>query len=442
MILPIALLALPLSSGDVAWPSFRGPQGNGLVDAHPLSWSEESNVAWKVDVPGGGWSSPVVADGVVYVTTAIQTDKEDGGRPLGFAASVRMPASRGAGADAPEGEVVFQVRAYSLETGELKWEKDLARRVPKHGIHPSNTFATESPATDGERVVCYFGAIGLVACVDLKGEVVWSKETGEHKTGNDFGTGSAVALADGKAFIQCDNAESSFAAAFNVADGEEIWRVDRSTGTAWASPILWQHGDVRDLVMCGPGYVTGYDPATGDVRWNVTGVGGSFSSSPGSDDERLIFGNSGPGRRGPLFAISSNVEGEVDLGDDESQHDALAWRLGRAGPAFSSPVSVGGLLYIVNGQGILTCRDVATGDELYEERLPDARSVVSSMWTDGEHVFVLAEGGQTYVIAVSPEFEVVETNAVDGIFWSTPSAANGSLLLRSATSLYCVRDKG
>lgn len=442
MLLILALLAqaatAPASAPqDAAWPSFRGAAGNGVVAAHPTTWSDDSNVAWKVEIPGGGWSSPVVAGDRVFVTTAIQPDQEGGGRPRGFAGGVRMPESRGAGAARPEKEIIFQLNAYSLKSGEPLFEKELARRVPAHGIHPSNTYATESPATDGTHVVCFFGAIGLVACLDLEGETLWTQEVGMYATNADFGTGSALAIAAGNVFVQNDNNESSFIAAFRLADGEPVWRDERTKGTTWASPVIWPRGEVQDLVVCGPDSVMGYAPETGEVRWNVSGMGGTFSASPVADGDRLIFGNSGRMRPGPLVAIDASVAGDVDMKSEEQ--GPILWNVGRAGPGFSSPIAANGLVWVINSQGILSCRDAATGEELYDERLPDVRSVVSCPWTDGEHIFILAEGGATVVVAAGPEFEIVGTNQVEGTFWSTPSAASGSLLLRSADALYCVR---
>ncbi|MEM9378575.1 MAG: PQQ-binding-like beta-propeller repeat protein [Planctomycetota bacterium] len=427
------------ATAENGWPSFRGAGGAGNAAAHPTTWSEESNVAWKVDVPGGGWSSPIVLGDKVFVTTAIQPDVEGGGRPVGYAGGLRTPQSMGAGAPKPEQEMVFQVRAYDLKSGELAFEKELARRVPDHGIHPCNTFATETPATDGESIVVYFGMIGFVACLDAKGDTRWTKDLGMFPMTADFGTGSSPVIHGGLVFVQCDNESASFVKAFSVESGEEAWSAERPKGSAWASPIVWKHGDVADLVLCGPDTVTGYDPATGEQRWRVAGMGGSFSATPGSNAERLVFGNSGPMRRGPLLSLLPGAEGTFDARSEEGA-TAIEWNVDRAGPGFSSPILVDGLVWVVDSQGILNCRDAATGEEIYDERLPDARNVVASLWSDGEHVFILSEEGQCYVVAASPEFELVATNVIEGTFWGTPSAFDGNLLIRSAESLYCIRD--
>lgn len=424
-----------------AWPSFRGPAGNGVAAApHPVTWADDKHVVWRAAVPGGGWSSPVVAGDRVFITTAIQAGRAGGGRPLGFATGVRAPETRGSGAPKPTAEITFQVRAYALADGALVWARDVATRVPPHGVHPSNTYATESPATDGERLVVYFGAIGLVAGLDLAGEVRWTREVGTYTTTADFGTGSSVALAEGKAFVQCDNEEASFLAAFCADDGEPAWRVERAQGTSWASPVVWRQGDAQQLVVAGPDTVTAYAPASGEVLWRVEGIGGTFSASPAVAGDMLVFGNSAQQRRGPLAALRAGARGTCDLAPTaEPGTSPIAWSVERAGPGFCSPVIAAGLVFVVDGQGIVTCRDAERGEQLWSERLPDAFSVVASPWTDGERVYVLSEGGTTYVLNAARSYELVGRNTLPGIFWSTPSPAAEGLLLRSADTLYCVR---
>lgn len=442
MLAPCALALLALAGeGALAadWTSFRGASGAALAALpHPTSWAADAHVAWRAEVPGGGWSSPVVAGKRVFVTTAIQSDKPDGGRPLGFATGVRAPETRGAGAPKPAAAVTFQVRAYALEDGALLWTRDLASRVPAHGIHPSNTYATETPATDGERLVVYFGAIGLVAGLDLAGEVLWTREVGAFPTTADFGTGSSVALAAGHAFVQCDNEVGSFLAAFRVRDGEPAWRAERPKGTSWASPVIWRQGEAERLVVAGPDALTAYDPASGAVVWRVEGIGGTFSASPTTAGDRLVFGNSAQQRRGPLASLRASVDGTVAL-RGEGEDRPLEWVVDRAGPGFSSPVVARDLVFVVDGQGVVTCRDLATGEQRWAERLPDAFSVVASPWTDGERVYVLSEGGTTFALAAAPTYTLLGTNTLPGTFWSTPAAASGALLLRGADMLYCVR---
>ena len=151
----------------------------------------------------------------------------------------------------------FRLICLSLENGSLQWEKSLARKQPKYAIHPSNTYSTESPVTDGKHIFCYFATIGKVASVDLEGKLAWAVDVGAFPSGNGFGTGSSLTLSDGKLFIQCDNDKDSFVVALDTATGKEKWKRKRSSRTSWSTPFIWKQGKRTDLVICGSGTVTG-----------------------------------------------------------------------------------------------------------------------------------------------------------------------------------------
>ncbi len=424
-----SLICLPAAKAD--WPQFRGPIGNGVVDGlnHPKSWGNESSVAWSKVIPGGGWSSPIVVGKKVFVTSAVD---EAGGKPVGFQSGVRnMRGKR------PTKPLKFGLYCLDLNGGASVWEKTLAERKPDHPIHPSNTYATESPATDGERIFCYFAAIGLLAAVDLEGEEVWRVEIGSYPTGNGFGTGSSLAVDGDRLFLQCDNDQNSFVVAFDTKTGNEIWRAKRNSRTSWSTPLVWRNNERTELITCGSGVVTSYDPNTGSVLWKLTGIDSSFSASPASDAERIYFGNSGPMSRGPLVAVGSNLKGEVKF-DSRNQSDQIAWSRMRSGPGLASPVVCGDHLYVA-GRGIISCYSITDGKELYKSRLPGSKSVAASLWSAGGYVFLLDEAGKTFVIKNGPEFKLSATNQINDLFWSTPAISDGALLLRGVNKLYCIR---
>lgn len=441
MTLPLLLALLPFlpvardtALQDPAWPGFRGARGDSVVPAgHPTGWSADEHVAWRRALPGGGWSSPIVVGELVVVTTAVQAG---GSGPLGMDAGVSDMATRGEGA-APEDEVSFQVHAFRLADGAPAWDVELGAEVPDYRVHPSNTYATETPATDGERLFVTFGGLGAVAALDLAGEELWWVETGVFETSNQFGWASSLVTADGLVFVQNDNEEASFLIALAAEDGEEVWRVERPLGTAWSTPLLWPHGDGSDLVVCGAGTVVGYAPDTGLVRWSLDGIEGSFSSSPGSDGRRLFLGNSGPRARGPLVAVGQEAEGKQSFAPGTLGW--LDWVADRAGPGFASPVAANGLVFVLGSNSVLGAHDAETGAEVWRERLPDGAAVVASPWTDGERVYVLDETGTTFVVRAAREFELIGTNELEGLYWATPSVAGKSLLLRSSDELICVR---
>lgn len=428
--LPTVTRAEPASQ---QWSQFRGPQGNGVAaESHPIEWSDEQNLAWSVEIPGGGWSSPVVSGNRVFVTTAVSADNS---RPKGWGDGVSAMRSFYQ-SKPPSAPLSFEVHCIDLETGSPLWNQSIVSRIPAHKIHPSNSYATESPVTDGEHVYAYFAAVGVVACLDFSGDVVWKRELGAYKTANDFGTASSLAIDQGRLFVQCDNDQNSFVCALSTETGSDIWRDDRDGGTSWSSPTLWQNRDRVELVVCGSGNVTSYEPATGKVLWKLTGTGGAFSASPTCDAERIYFGNSSRNSRGPLVAVNAGASGDLTL--DSIGDQGIAWFEETSGPGMCSPVIVSGHLYVLSG-GVLSCHDGETGERIYRQRLKDASRVTSSLWAAGDKVFCLNESGQTMVMGSGEDFELLATNQTDGLFWSTPSSAGQSLLLRSATTLRCIR---
>ena len=411
---------------------FRGPSGDGVYsEDSPKSWNGDSNVRWSVGVPGGGWSSPVVAGDFVFVTTAVA---EGDVGPKGFGEGVQSMGSFFR-SKAPDKPYSFEVHCLSLSDGSVAWKKQVVLRKPPFKIHPSNSYATESPVTDGENVYVYFAAVGVVACFNPSGEQIWTRELGAFKTGNDFGTGSSLALHDGLVFVQCDNEEQSFVCALDTKSGEDIWRDERDSKTSWSSPVVWKNRLRNELVTCGSGTVTSYEPSTGKVLWRMTGAGGAFSASPTFDQERIYLGQSGRNSRGPLVAINAGASG--DLTYDTIGENGLAWVEESAAPGMCSPVVVGGRVYVLS-RGILSCHNAETGKRLYRERLNNASSVTSSLWASGDKVFTLNESGETSVINVGSEFDLAGSNAIDGLYWSTPIATKDELFLRSADKLHCI----
>jgi len=411
------------------WPQFRGPDGNGVIAKleHPETWGSDQNIAWTVDLPGGGLSSPIVAGDKIFVTTAIGWKE-----PANFAEGVRDMRSK-----LPEGDVEFQLICLNLKDGSKVWEKTVSKERPKHPIHVSNSFATESPATDGKHVFAYFAATGTIAAFDFDGKELWRQNIGSYPTGNGFGPGSSLTLDQGKIFVQCDNDQDSFVVALDAQSGKEAWRKQRQGKTSWSTPLIWKSKDKTQLIACGSGYVTSYDPTSGEEFWTMTGISSAFSASPAADADRIYFGNSGPMSSGPLLAVSASMSGTQEF-NPKAEIENLSWSLMNSGPGMSSPVSTKGHLY-VPGRGKLTCYSTQDGSIAFKERLPMG-SAAASMWAAGERVFMMDESGKTIVMETGPEYKVVATNQIEGdVFWSTPSIAGDSLLIRGSKKLYCIR---
>ncbi len=429
-----SLLTCGMQAGE--WRQFRGPDGNGSLSQleHPLDWSADTNVAWTAEIAGGGWSSPVVVGDRVILTTAVSSAAE---RPKGFGGGVAAMRQHSQ-AKPPQEPVSFEVHCLSKSDGSEIWRRVIEQRKPSYPIHPSNTYATESPVTDGTRVYVYFAAIGSVACLDLQGQQLWKRDLGAFPTSNNFGTGSSLTMHEGRVFVQCDNQKQSFLLALDALSGQDLWRVERRGRTCWSSPVVWTNRLRAELVVCGSGYVCSYDPASGEQLWEIEGTDGSFSASPASDTDRVYFGNSGPGRRGPLMAVNAGGSGKLRYDRSQEGEGDVAWIESASGPGMASPVSHAGRLYVTS-RGVLTCHDAATGRRLYRARLPGASSVAASLWAADDKLFILDESGTTFVVKIGDEFELLGKNALEGLFWSTPSVAGDSLLLRSAGKLHCVR---
>lgn len=435
--LVLALAPLSPSSGGSDWPQFRGPLGTGAVPAAevPLEWSPTKNVAWQVALPGQGWSQPVVVGDTLYVTTAVGAGLD---KPLGMEAGVADPRTMQAGAT-PDVTIEWRVLALDLATGKERWSASAAKGKPAYPIHPSNTYATETPCADGNGVYAFFGATGTLAAFDPAGKPLWKQELGAHPVMQGYGTASSPAIHAGRVFVQCYSEDSAFLAAFDAKSGKELWRVAHDgNSTSWSSPLLWQNRERVELVSSADRLITSLDPATGKELWRIAGVYGPSSCSFGADAERLYFGQRSPMANPPLYALEAGGAGDLSPASGTSEVKKQAWSQKAASPGFASPVSVDGLLYLVS-ENLLTCRDGASGEQLYKERVGDLVTVVASPIVIGDKLLLLDEEGRAAFVQVGPEFELVGQGKLDDVFWSTPTVAGKALLLRGVDKLYCIR---
>src|SRR5262249_48933800 len=264
------------------------------------------NVQWKVKIPGVAWSSPVIWGDRVFVTTAI-TDKQTkprpgfggggfgggagfgGGRPGGG----RPPGGGGGGfggmRDRPPPNVMYRWKVMCLNRndGKVMWEQTAAEKKPTIATHSTNTYASETPVTDGERVYAYFGMTGLY-CFDVAGKKVWEKSLGSYKMMMSWGTGSSPVLVGDRLIIQCANEEKSFLIAFNKKTGDELWKVPRTERSSWSTPFIWKTKNRTEIVCAGARRVRSYDPENGKQLWELGGLEGQASASPVADEERLF----------------------------------------------------------------------------------------------------------------------------------------------------------
>ncbi len=455
-----------LTSGGADWPQFRGPGGSGVVaeSATPAEWAADKNVAWTAAVRGVAWACPIVVGGKVFVATAVADGQSKpgggfgggGGRPGGGG-----PPGGGGRKGGPDKVYTWKLVCLDLATGKQQWASTVAEGKPKYGTHGSNTFASETPASDGERVYAYFAAAGVVAAYDLAGTELWRKEVGAFPTQANWGTSSSPVVHAGLVYVQCDNEEKSFLLALDAKTGAEKWRADRAEPSGWSTPYVWVTPGRTDLVVGGSQKLRGYDPATGKVVWELGVGGGQNSASPVGDAERLYFGTGvggkgprggppgggapaggGPGGPGTLYAVTAGVVGDISLKAGESASGGVVWSARAAVPAAASPLVADGRVYVFERQGgLVSCYDAKTGKPHYtKERIPNAKAFWASPWAAGGNVFCLDEGGTTHVLKAGDTFEVVRANSLGkDVYWATPAVAGGTLVVRGVDTLYGIR---
>ncbi len=443
MLLVAAILTLKVARAE--WPQFRGPQGNGVCDTTklPTHWGVDQDIAWSMKLPGVAWSQPVTAGSKVFVTTAI-TDEQELPRVAesgpGFSFFSREGFSRAflGGGEPPKVTYRWQVLCLDGETGGVIWEQVAREGQPSIPIHRSNTYASETPVTDGQRVIAYFGMTGLF-CYDLDGQLLWKKELGSYPTQYGWGTGSSPILHGSRLFVQVDNEESSFVVAIDKVSGDELWRASRDEKSNWSTPFIWASGVRTELITGGGNKVRSYNPETGELLWEMN-ARGRCATTPVADEERIYVGSvtRSTGSSEELVAIRAGASGDISNQTDDAD-SAIAWRVRGAAPELASPLLYQSCIYTLKQQGgIIACYDAETGKRHYRQRLPGAANFIASPWASDGKVFCIDETGQTFVLAAGPKVEVLATNKLDDMFWSSAAVVGDRLLLRGVKRLYCI----
>lgn len=427
------------------WPQFRGPLQNGTAISSCVStWGEDQNVRWRVDLPGEGWSCPVVWEDQLFVTAAIRVDEQRD------AADSRPEPYRGGGgrrrSDLTQATYRWEVRCLDVASGALRWKRTARTGNPPMPRHSSNSYATETPLTDGQRIYAYFGMNGIY-CYDMAGEKQWDKDLGSFEMRAGWGTSSSPLLFDHKLFVQVDNEEQSFLVALSTETGEEIWRVLRDERSQYSSPIVWQNSLRNEIIVGGMVYRS-YDPATGKLLWQLDMEKGRSSATPIAHGDRLYVGTEFRNRGGAddgggfLFAVKPGGSGDISPRPGAGSSEFIAWKVPDSGIQMASPVLAGGHLYFLERRsGVLRCLNAETGALAYRQRLPGARAFWASPWTCGDKVFCLDTGGTTYVLAAGPEYELLGENIIEEQAWSSPAVADGAVFLRTLGHLYCFAEE-
>jgi outer membrane protein assembly factor BamB len=385
----------------------------------------------------------------VFVTTAI-TDNQFKPVPPGKTAPGKAPTK----APPKTGSTLNSIHHWVVmcldrASGKVIWKQEALKDKPRISIAPYNTYATETPVTDGERVYAYFGMHG-VYCYDMAGKLLWNKDLGAFPTKSKHGTASSPVLEGDRLFLQIDNEEKSFLVALDKKSGEEVWRVDRDEQTVYGSPIIWKNKLRTELVTPGSQKVRSYDPTTGQVLWELSGFGGGCTTTPVADADKLYVilqgaAPSGPpgggqGGQGGLYAVKARASGAISLKPGEATNANVAWAAPRPPGSDTSPLVYLGHVYVFSRNGaVLSCYDSSTGKQVYRERVSGAKNIWASPWGNDGKVFILDDSGTTVVIQAGPNFRVLRKNSLDDTTWASPAAAAGAIYLRGLDYLYCIK---
>jgi outer membrane protein assembly factor BamB len=428
-LLVVSLVTISATATD--WPQFRGPQSSGVADdpALPDTWTATRNVVWKTEIPGSGWSSPVVWGDRIFVTSVISTvAPETPKKGLYFGGNRE---------GVPTDEHRWMVYAVDWKTGRIVWEREVHHGVPGSSHHLKNTYASETPVTDGERVYAYFGNIGLFV-FDMDGKPVWSQKWEPVRTRYGWGTAASPVLYKERIYVVNDNDDKSFLATLDKRTGKQIWRVERDEGSNWSTPYIWESGHRTEVITSGTRKVRSYD-LDGKLLWELGGMSSIAIPTPFAQHGLLFVASGYVGDTvRPVYAVRPGARGDISLKDGETSNENIAWYQRQAGPYNPSPLVYGDYYYTLLDRGMLTCHDARTGREIYgKQRLdPESSAFTASPWAYNGKIFALSEDGDTFVMQAGSEFKLIGKNPLGEMCMATPAIARGSLIIRTASKLY------
>ena len=426
------LLFAPTTSAQTSnWPQFRGAFVDGLGEGAtlPESWSTTENVVWKVDLPGWGWSSPVIWEKSIFVTAAVHEGSRDkmfaGGYPGGF--------------EKPSDVHRWMTYCLDFDTGKIRWEREAHRGAPPQPRHPRNSYASETPVCDGKRVYAYFANIGLF-CYDMNGKPIWEKRWDSYPMRGGWGTGSSPVLYKDRIYILNDNEKESFIVALDKETGNQIWRVERNEKSNWSTPYVWENEQRTEIVTIGTNKARSYG-LDGKVIWELSGTSGLVSQIPMSKHGLLYLGAGY--HYGPLYAIHPGGSGDISLKEGEAKNQWIAWSNPRGSSIHPGYLISGERLYVLFDAGLLACFHAKTGATIFpRERLNTGGGrFYASPWSYNGKLFLLNEDGNTWVVDDGPKFQVIRKNSLGDFAWATPAIAHGSLFIRTYTKLFRLQKK-
>jgi outer membrane protein assembly factor BamB len=436
---------------------------SGIAPANagvPDRWSVTENVRWKVAVPGQGWSSPIVWGDTVFITSGIS------GKPFkqpspglygndyiaeltkqGLSDEEVLRRVRARDNEIPEesDEIRYMVYALDAATGKIKWEREAHKARPFGGRHRKNTYASETPFTDGERLYVSFGQNVGLFCYTLDGKLLWKKQWPPQPIYLDFGTASSPVVHEGRIYLLQDSEEHSYLIALDAGTGKEIWRATRPAEgfpkSSWTTPFVWTNEKRTEIVTTGHGMILSYGvngSEAGKELWRVNGMSMPTASPLASNGLLYVgTGSQADGANRPFIAIRPGAAGDITLASDASSNAYIAWRHPRASGYTPSALVHDGRAYLVHDTGIMAVLNAASGQELYKVRVAGGGHTFSaSPVAAGNRLFLLDEGGMTIVIETGDQYKEIAKNDLAEMSLASPAIAGGAIYIRTESKLY------
>lgn len=433
--LAILLFLAPLASRASAdelseraarnWPQWRGPLATGEAPHAdpPLRWSGDRGVQWKTKVPGEGSATPIVWGDRLFLLAAIPTDRPAAAPPQPHPDAKTTP---------PKHVYQFVVLCYDRQTGQERWRQVACEETPHEGRHATNSYASGSPTTDGERLYVSFGSRGLF-CYDLDGRLLWKREIGKLRTRFGWGEGTSPTVHGDYVAITCDQEENSFLLVLDAKTGEVRWRADRDEPTSWATPLVVARPGRTQLIVNGTKRARGYDLATGAVLWECGGQTINAIPSPLAD-ERTVYCMSGY-RGAAALAIPLDATGDL------TDTDRVRWSVKQGTPYVPSPLLYRGQLYFTReNSSVLTSLDATAGTIKFgPQRVPELSSVYASPVAAAGRLYFVDRDGTTTVLGHGDRLETLATNKLDEPIDASPALVGKQLFLRGKAHLFCIQ---
>lgn len=413
------------------WPQWRGPENNGVsrTAEPPVEWSEEKNVQWKITVPGNGSSSPIVWGNKVFLLTAINTEKVDPSLP-----KAEDQPRRVFDITHPNTSYIFKTLCLDRNTGEEIWSRVATEKIPHEGHHKDNNFASASPVTDGNQLICWFGSAGLYS-YDLEGNLSWRRDLGETQMGASLGEGGSPVLHKGRVVIVRDHQRQSYIESLDARTGKTLWKKQRNEDNSWATPAIIHHSGITQIIVPGSENIISYDLNSGDIVWQCGGLTDNPIPSP------IIHGN--------LVVCMTGYKGHaalairLDSQGDVTGSEKIVWSIDRGTPYVPSPLLYDDLLfYSQSSQARWSSVDAKTGT-VYVDRKPlkGLFGVYASPVAANGIVFVTDRNGKTLVLKHDKEFRVLATNKLEDSFHASPALVGNQIFLRGRRFLYCLSER-